>query len=299
MEILSLFNIRIEYALVFFTTVCAFLLLRTGLEILFSVENYSVYKKRQKQLQSFNQKKLDTADVLDKFTQPLINSPFWSEAKVKQLKKDLKKTGWDKEATAEQFLAMSITGKILGVLSLFILPPIIGFIMAIPFAVLFAFGPTFALSNEKKNIDTKLLTEFPEFIRIVQGYLSIDQPFVTCVERSLKFVGPIWRPLLEEFIVLCNTRDVDSALAWLKQEVDIFEVNEFISMIRLSLEQGGDAKKSFEEQAEKVHEILQDIIMLKIENRKSMSILIQAPLLLCCFVSFGLPVFGQLMSIQL
>lgn len=283
------------------TLLFAFLLFKNIITVIFSLENYSTYKKRQRQLHSHGKKTISDEEFLDALTKPIINNLFdkLKPTDIKTLEKNLRMVNWDKKITALQFKAVEIITPIIGLIIFLIFYMLDGKFFGLLLGVVLAFLPKILLKNEVNNVTTTLMADFPDFIRITQGYLTIDQPFVTCVENSLKFVGPAWQPILQEFIVMCNTRGTEDGLGWLQEKVNIFEVKEFVSMVKLSLEQGGDTKKSFNEQANKIHEILQDIIRIKIEKRKIMSVAIQAPLLICCFLTFGLPVFGQMSSLGL
>jgi hypothetical protein len=96
-------------------------------------------------------------------------------------------------------------------------------------------------------------------------------------------------------VVECEIKSLSDALDTLK-EIDIFEVREFVAITKLVLEQGGDAKKSFKKQAEMLREIQKLMIAIKIGKRNTMVTLIQAPILLGCFITFGLPVFSSITS---
>lgn len=283
------------------TLLFAFLLFRNIVTMIFSLENYSTYKKRQRQLQSHGKKSLSDEEFLDSITKPIIENVFnkLKPTDIKTLEKNLRMINWDKKITALQFKAVEIITPILGLIIFLIFYMLDGTFLGLLLGGVLAFLPKLLLKNEVSNVTTSLMADFPDFIRITQGYLTIDQPFVTCIENSLKFVGPAWQPILQEFIVMCNTRGTEGGLGWLQEKVNIFEVKEFVSLVKLSLEQGGDTKQSFNEQADKIHEILQDIIRVKIEKRRLMSVAIQAPLLICCFLTFGLPVFGQMGSLGL
>lgn len=292
-----------QYVLAFVTFIFGVCLLHTGIKFMFAVESYSTYKKRQRQLRNHGKKDKDITpeEAIDTVTKPIIEHLF-SKIKPKgihQLEKDLRMVGWDDKVTAEQYKALIILSRAVGLVVFGLLYSMGETLFAFVLGGACFFIVSFLLKNERSELETKLMADFPDFVRIVQGYLTIDQPFVLCVENSLKFVGPAWRNILEEFIVLCNTRGVEDALGWMKEQVDIFEVKEFLSMVKLSLEQGGSAKDSFNEQANKVNEMLQDLIRIKVEQRRIMSIAVQAPLLIACFITFGLPIFGEMMSLNL
>lgn len=294
-------ELLVAYGLAFATCILGIWLLSTGLAILFRVESYSTYKRRQRQLESLRKRTSGDEITIDTITKPVIDHIFskFKPSGLQKLEKDLRLIGWDKQFTPEQFKALEFLLRIVGVFILIILSAAGETLFGVIMGGAACIFPRMALNGEVDAVKTKLLSAFPDFVRIVQGYLTIEQPFVTCVENSLKFVGEAWKPILEEFIVLCNTRSVEDALGWLQDEVDIFEVKEFVSMVKLSLEQGGNVRQSFDEQAHKVTEILQDLIRIKIEKRRIMSIAVQAPLLLCCFVVFGLPVFSEFLNMKL
>ena len=141
------------------------------------------------------------------------------------------------------------------------------------------------------------MAEFPDFIRMTEGYLQAGIPLSQAVSETIKFMGDSWKDILRNFVIQCDTKSVSEALDYLKKEIDLFEVKEFVALVNLSLEQGGDVSESFTAQADKVKEIQIDIMRKKIEARKVMGMAIQGPLLLCNFLAFGLPIVEGMMNI--
>ena len=82
----------------------------------------------------------------------------------------------------------------------------------------------------------------------------------------------------------------------MKNTVDIFEVKEFVSLIRLTLEQGGNAKEGFLSQAEKISELQKNQLVLKVGKRKMLAQATQAPLLLADMIILCLPTIRQAMD---
>ena len=151
----------------------------------------------------------------------------------------------------------------------------------------------FLYKSDLKSKNAILFSDFPDFIRIVSGYLVANMPLVQAIEESIKYVSEDWRPILSQFIVDCNSRGVDAALEGLRNTVNIFEVREFVALVRLTLEQGGDAKESFIEQADKVAEMQKDMFIIKIGKRKTMATIVQFPCLLITMAILALPVLAQ------
>lgn len=264
--------------------------------MIFALENYNVHKKRLKQLQ-FSKKKeeADMSELIDKVTQPAIRYilPKLKPKNLDQLEKDLKMAKWDKHFTPIQFRALSITLKIIGVIVGTILFNASTF-MAVIWAVALIFGIDYLLRNSKVNRRQKLMMDFPDFIRITEGYLTANVPFAQAVAESIKYVGDEWKPILQDFVVECDIKSISEALDSLKSDVDLFEVREFVALVKLTLEQGGNASESFNAQADKIREMQLDIMAMKINKRQMMATALQGPLLLCIFAIMGLPLANSM-----
>lgn len=279
-----------------FAVITLFFITKNIFVMIFALENYNVHKKRLKQLQ-FSKKKeeVDMSELIDKVTQPAIRYilPKLKPKNLDQLEKDLKMAKWDKHFTPIQYRALSITLKILGVLAGAILFNASTF-MAVIWAVALIFGIDFLLRNSKVNRRQKLMMDFPDFIRITEGYLTANVPFAQAVAESIKYVGDEWKPILQDFVVECDIKSIEEALDSLKNDVDLFEVREFVALVKLTLEQGGNASDSFNAQADKIREMQLDIMAMKINKRQMMATALQGPLLLCIFAIMGLPLANSM-----
>lgn len=140
------------------------------------------------------------------------------------------------------------------------------------------------------------MTDFPDFMRVMESFLSAGLPFTKAVEESIKYVGPDWQPILKKFVVEADVKSVTEALDGLRDDVDLIAVREFVAMVRLTIEQGGEAKESFSRQADKIREMQQDAIAIKIGKRETMGVLLTFPLLLAVIAVMGLPVVGAMMD---
>lgn len=280
------------------------------IDLLFGFSDYQISKSRLKQFQkgtkeaqaSTKEQLLEmTGGIKDKLF-PMLQSilPSLKVESIEQRDKDLKFIGWDDTFTAESFLATSITLKIIGII-LLVLGVLFYFVMNdMKFLAVFAilaitaiFLMDFLYKSDLKSKNAILFSDFPDFIRIVSGYLVANMPLVQAIEESIKYVSEDWRPILSQFIVDCNSRGVDAALEGLRNTVNIFEVREFVALVRLTLEQGGDAKESFIEQADKVAEMQKDMFIIKIGKRKTMATIVQFPCLLITMAILALPVLAQ------
>lgn len=291
----------LKYIFLIATLGFVFLFAKNVFTLLFAMDNYNIHKKRLKQLQ-FSNKNLksdedQTKDLINKITTPVIQLIF-PKLKLKnleELKKDLALTKWDKYFTPIQYRAMQITLTIAGI---FFGILVYGVSKLAPFAlvwfVILSFGMPFLFRNSVNEQKTKLMSEFPDFIRITQGYLIANVPFVTAIEQAISYVGSNWKPLLQNFVVTCEIKSVEDGLSELQEKVDIFEVRELLSLIRLNLDQGIDIKESFDRQAEKVREMQIELITKKIGKRQMMCIMLQGPLLLVLLGSFALPTFSSM-----
>lgn len=269
---------------------------------LFSLEHYKIHKKRLEQLKFDNKRTSDKEEVqklINKITKPAITYilPFLKTRNEKELNRDLKLAGWSEYFNAKTYVAMNITLKIIGIIALILLLPYSKLFAVIWFLVFFVlFG--FLFRNSLKEKKFKLLVEFPEFIRITQGYLTADLPFTKAIEESIAYVGDGWQPLLKNFVINCEVKSIEEAIEILVEEVNIFEVRELFALVKLNLEQGIDIKESFENQVDKVRDLQLMIFEDKIRKRQVMCMLLQAPILLCIFGAFGLPTIYSMIHLS-
>lgn len=281
---------------------CCLLLVNNFFSLFFSKGNEALHKKRLKQLQ-FNQKRTSsddsTKEFINKFTSPVITHvmpKLKRNTDTTQLERDLEMAQWNKMFTPVTFIAMDITLKILGVIMFCIIAP-----MSLPFACVWGlalcFLFKFLFNNSKKEREFRLLSQFPEFIRITEGFLLSDKPLAEAIECSLPYVGDEWRPLLREFVINSEVYSQSECITALQDRVDIFEVKELWSLIKLNTDQGIDIKECFANQADKVRELQLEVIMNKIGKRQMMSIAIQGPLLLTMIVAFGLPTLYDMVNL--
>jgi len=281
------------------------LFIKNIFEVMFSMDNQSLHKKRLKQLQ-FNTKRTSSDDMsskelIDKITNPVATHllpKFKDLGDMSQLERDLEMSQWNKNFTPTTFMAMDITLKILGIF-LFVLFVGVSFQLALIWFLILFFLFRFLFNNSKNERRFRLLSEFPEFIRITQGFLMSNMPLTQAIESALPYVGDEWRPLLQEFVINSEVYSQMECINILSNKVDIFEVRELWSLIKLNAEQGIDIKESFSNQAEKVREMQLEVMLDKIGKRQTMALIIQAPLLLTMIVSFGLPTFAQMTNLGL
>lgn len=284
-------------------SVSVFLLFSFLFDLLFSKTDTSLYKKRMSQLKTNGKTKVSDEErarqLIEKITSPIakkiIPNLEYKEEKESKLAKELEITKWNKYYTPTTFRAMNLTLKIAAAI-LFLVVFQESLIFALILLIIVGFGINFLFLNSVKETRFKLLSAFPEVIKIVQGYLSANQPLPIAIENSLPYVDEAWRELLREFVINAGVYSQEECIDMLSDKVDIFEVREFWSLVKLNLEQGIDIKESFENQADKINNLKKSIINDKIEKRKSFSIIVQGPLLLDMIVIFGLPTFVQVIN---
>lgn len=285
--------IKIVMALI--ACISAFIFIKNLLNALTTNTNESLYKKRLKQLQ-FNQKRnsaddMDMQKLVETITTPVIKHiiPILNLSIDKvQIEKDLEMSQWNKIFTPLTFIAMNITLKIISVLALIILGQKSMPIAIIWFLVLF-FGFKFLFKNSKNNRSFRLLCEFPDLIRITQGFLMSNMPLAKAFENTIPYIGQEWAPIIREFVINNEIYSQEECIDIISSKVDIFEVKELWSLIKLNAEQGIDVKECFTNQAEKVRAMQLEVMLNKIGKREMYSIAIQGPLLLSMIVGFGLP----------
>lgn len=281
--------------------IIALIFAKSFFTFMFSMQNHGTHKERLKQLQQAEngtEKDSDTsAQLVSAITKPIITYllPNLKVKDTEQLELDLKIAGWDKTFDATQYRAMNLLLKITGVIAFIALFPVSKF-FALVFGLLFFFLFGFLFKNSIKNKKAALFNQFPDFIRIIQGYLMANIPLTKAVEETIPYVGPDWQPILKDFVLNCNIYSVPEAIDTLCDNVNIFEIREFFALVKLNMEQGINVKESFESQATKVGELQMEVMLSKINQRQMMAVVVQAPLLLCMFAAAGLPTFHSMMN---
>lgn len=259
-------------------------------------------QRRMNQLNALDQKVLDNdaqaRQLIDAVSDPAIKYLF-PRIKMKdswEKNRDLKLLGWDKYFTAEKYTATNLTLKIVAVVTFLLLASfnlmiatlwalVLGFIMDLFY---------FTQIDEKKN---QLLMEFPDFIEVLEGYLSAGYDFVRATEAAIP-VTKHWQPLLKEFAAIAQYENLETGFKYLYDMVDIFEVREFISILQLGVEQGLDMAENISHQTARIEELQSLAFTKKIANRQVMAVLVQGPLLLTVLVAFSLPTVTQMFSLN-
>ena len=282
------------------------MIINSATNLFFDITDQNAKKFRLKQLQKMKEKEnVEFKDIMDKIAEksnaslmPRLKRLLPSIGKIDtvQLKRDLVLANWDDTFTPESFIACVWALRLVGIVvlpfSILVLKNELRVIGAI-IGVILLVGLEYWFNSSVKSVKEELFSEFPDFIRIVSGYLSADIPLVQSITDSIRYVGDAWEPILKTFVIDCENKSVDFALDRMKNTVDLFEVREFISLIKLTLEQGGNAKDGFLDQADKIEELQRNQLVLKVGKRKMMGQLAQAPLLLINMVIIALPTLAQ------
>lgn len=292
-----------QVLLLVIATTFFFFFMKNVIQLTFKQENEDIHRKRMKEL-NFEGTRIgqsedeQTKAFLSKVTEPVIRYilPKFKYSNTERLQHDLKFVEWDKFMNATQFRSLDLILKGLGVIA-FILASNVHIAFAVVFFLLLFFGLKFFLNNSVTEKKKRIFAGFPEFIRLTQGYLTAEMGLVEAIENTVEFVNEDWEPYLKRFAITARISSVRDALAELQTDIDIFEVRELLSLIRVSLDQGIDVKESFESQTEKVRGMQLEVTMQKIETRKLMGIFLQAPLLLTIIMAFALPTLDAMMKI--
>ncbi|CCL32213.1 TPA: hypothetical protein ACSVPQ_002740 [Clostridioides difficile] len=287
------------------SALCAFLifipLVRNMLRILFHQEDESLHKKRLKQLQKTEKRKSEqekNKEFIEKITTPVstyILPKIDKKKDLTQLEKDLKMCNWDKYFTPATFISLDITMKILAVIIGLIVYSIANLILALLWGSIIFFILNFLLKNAVKEKKLKILSGFPDFINVVQGFLVSDMTLVKAIESSIPYVGTEWSKLAQEFVIDSKTNSQEKCIEIIYEKIDIFEVRELWSLIKLNSEQGINIKECFSNQAKKITDLNMELIHKKINTRQIMATLVQAPLLLLLLIAISLPMVSQML----
>lgn len=283
--------------LIVFTT----LFVRNFFSWIFGLDNYKMHKKRMRQLNFANKKDDEISSFIERISAPADKwlSPRLIIKDRDEVAKQLQFTGWDKYFSPEAYMSFDLTLKVAAFFVVLFMYFVDALLVGILWGVVLFFGLHFILSNAISSRKDKLFAAFPDFLRVTQGFLSSGMPLMSALEKTFRYVNPEWQKLLEDFMVDFNTGSIEIALENLKSATDMFEVREFAVLLKLIVDQGGNLKDGFDAQVDSIKDMQRFLLEKKIAKRKTLAILIQAPLLICIFIVFGLPLVGDMARIGL
>lgn len=289
------------WAMICFLLAFTLLFVRSLAAWIFGMENYRVHQKRMLQLKFENKDGDDIGAFIQKLSAPADKwlSPRLVIRDRDEVARQLQFTGWDKRFSPESYIAFDLTLKIAA------LAIVVFFYLAdsLPLGLVWGgalfFGLNFLLKNAISQRKEKLFASFPDFLRITHGFLSSGMPLMAALEKTFRYINPEWQRLVENFMVDFNTGSIDIALENLKSSTDMFEVREFAVLLKLIVDQGGDLKAGFDAQIEGIKDMQRFLLEKKINRRRTLAVLIQAPLLISIFIVFGLPLIGDMAKIGL
>ena len=298
---------KYPYVLYGFFLIFIFVFVGTIFSNLFNTKKEKLHQKRLQQLERVNiesskKEKDSTKRLIKTMSQPVfdryVKQKDYSDLSLKKLNKQLSIAGWDKYMNATQFIAFDLTLKMIGVFFMAIFLMASSVPLAVVFGGIFAFLPRFLLNNSSKERTARLQTDFPDFISILGGYLQGGMDIIDSAEMTKKYLNKEWQEIIDKFISVGRNQSRIDALEFLRSEVDIFVIQEVISILRLSMEQGLNPAEGIKEQYDTIRDMYKDTMLAKISQRKAYAYVVQGPVLLMSLVTFGLPTFYQMFTMS-
>lgn len=274
--------------------------LASSLSLLLGKKATRLDKKRQQQLQQFDE---EQGDIIAILTYPIVKFilPIWPFKPKMDLEKMLWLSGWNKHFNATSFKALNIfSGIIVSLFGILVMSSSPDFLGVAWGAVLIVFGwhgPTFLLKNEVKSKNEKILRNFPETSNIIYAYLFAGLTLIESLEESISFVSPEWQKILKEFVAIARLKSTEEAVDWLRGVTDVSAVREYSQLLRLIIEQG-NAKGAMEKQADRIQNIQKQAMLSKITTREAYATALQFPLLLTALLTIMAPTVHQMMGVS-
>ena len=289
--------------LIFLTAIMLAGAVNNILKVVLDYDRAKAMAIRQKELKFASKEK--TKSTIEQLTEPIIKimGEKLKKGNLKSLQDDLEFVNWHKQLNALTFRAFQVILLVVSVGGLFLITK--NLIMTLLFGAIVNATIPFLMRSEIKKREKALLQEFPDLIRIMQGYLSTGFTFPEAFENTIPFVGPGWQKPLRETVVDMKLIGVKDALEKFKKKSRLNEAKEFTSMIILAIEQGGREEEAFKAQADNVHSISLDVMESKIVGRNAMAQGLQPLIMLGIILVFIVPVavealkgFGGMMAGQ-
>lgn len=290
----NLLSNPILFLLITGITVFGYLFFKSILRTMFSINDSKLYKQRMRQLQFTEKKKKTQGEFVDSIADPIMEK-FLKDTEIKnknKIEEMLKEADLlDVFKSAETYVIFDLVLKAIGFVLFFILLPI-SLPMALVGSGMLMFGLSQTVKSTAKGRKEKILLGFPDAIRYIHSYLSSGQTLVSAMEMTIEDVEEEWQKILSKFVADFNTPGIgiNGAIDNVKVDVNIIQVREFFAFIKVKNDQGGNMKKSFELQAEKIDELFKTSMLKKIESRKMYAVMVQYPSIIGIMLLMALPV---------
>lgn len=242
-------------------------------------------------------------DIIHRLTEPVIKYllPYFPFQAKRSLQNDLELVGWSRRLTVPQVQALRLLAWMTGVLAAVLLwvtgKPELRVLAGLALFTGFFIVDSFILSRVKR-VQDGIIAEFPDFVEVVQAKLYADLTLDRAFMESLDHAGPYIRPLLRSFIQDANVvGNMDYALDRLAEKSGLFEVKEFVSLVKLSMHLGESAKDSFGHLADRLRLLKLKLLEAKIEKKRMLSLLAPFVPIIIILALVGLPTvlqFGNL-----
>lgn len=276
--------------------------IRNVFDVIFGFSKTRQQRKRLKQLDINPKNAMNMEEILSKASSPVEKHvlPYIKKYDLTEISKKLAFTGWDKYFTPITFFCLNITLKIIAVALLLLFSVAGYFVLGLIWCIPLAFLLNFMLNSKVDQKKTRIISDFPTFLRITRSYLTMPKVTIEiAAQNAARFVGSEWKEIISEFCTRCQISGRDEGVKYLKDSTGMFEIKEFASILSLVMEKGGSAIDAFEAQASAVVEIQKYLAEKKITTRKAYGTVLQLPMLLSVFAAFGLPLVEDLAAIGL
>ena len=271
------------YLVVFGISACVAWLAFQILKFMLGFEKYKAYQSRLnrfKELEKRDAKKKNWLTVLENILQKLFQRGYSKEHICKK-ERQLRLAGWENKFTGAQYITIEYLCRIGAILLMLWLRKFnaVGIMI---YCILFIL-PTFALHNERKETQKKILEGFPQYESLVEGYLAGKLILPLAMEESLPFLNASWQKLTKNFLLDLNESGrFDYAIDNIISRIEAPAIKDFFSLLQIST----DNLKCFEEQGKLISNVLEDQILKSGDRKEVLMTLIQLPLLLCIIAMY-------------
>lgn len=222
---------------------------------------------------------------------------FLKPRNIKETDRLITLAGWYGKITGLQFKILSILIKLFG-LAVFVFTAVIGsWIIGVIIFLGCFFLPGFYLSSHAHDNEKKLIAGFPQFVRVVVGFLEYN-PLPVAVQKAIPHCSKCWQDILTRFCAKVETtNDVKASLEWLRNEAPIPVVTNFVDTATDTLDLGGSVREAFDTQIADVERTMQEIYIGIVNTRENLTLITSVLLLLATLAVVAYPAVKGIMEI--
>lgn len=295
------------------TCFIAYFLIKHIYSLAIGIDDFNNFQRRMILLKKGKKNRLSSSDkdvqFFNQITKPIVDKVVrkLTLKDTEILERKLKSLNWDKYFNPEQWIALGILSKSIGVLLCLLLFPFseLGSVIVLGFLW---FSNNVLMELSIRDRKTKLLYTFPLFVNLLKSFLGAGYNLSDSITLIIPYMNSEWQKVLTKFgsnLKYGVSKDDDEeiqkntklALNELAKDIDIIDVDGVLLLLKSNLDNSLSIRESLEQQADRIAQIQQTKIEKIIVQRQSYVLILCFPMLLMVILMMTAPILLDFLNL--